>query len=170
MLDPARKEFAEKGEVMALVGGDVGEEAKPVFPIDLNSIRLVDEQLTKHDVPFIESTKGGTKPFFLYFATKGAHNDNYPHLDFLGKSLAKHPVKDAIVELDHRIGQLRAALERAGQFGKHAALDYERQRPPCRGVSGHGLHAVPKAEFASLASPIGRAQSNRAGCPPGCWT
>lgn len=116
MLDPARKEFAEKGEIMALVEGNAGEEAKPVFPIDMNSIRLVDEQLTKHAVSFIESTKGGTKPFFLYFATRGAHNDNYPHPDFLGKSLAKYPVKDAIVELDHRIGQLHAALERAGQL------------------------------------------------------
>jgi arylsulfatase len=76
----------------------------------------VDEQLTKHAISFIESTKGGTKPFFLYFATKGAHNDNYPHPDFLGKSLAKYPYKDAVMELDYRIGQLHAALERAGQL------------------------------------------------------
>jgi hypothetical protein len=103
--DPTRKEFAEKGEVMAIVEGNADEDAQPVFPIDMESIRRVDEQLTNHAVSFIDSTKGGKQPFFLYFATKGAHNDNYPHPDFLGKSLAKYPYKDAIVELDHRSGQ-----------------------------------------------------------------
>ena len=114
--DPARKEWASKAEIMAIVEGVPGEEAKPVFPIDNESIRRVDEQLANHAVGFIESTKGGAKPFFLYFATRGAHNDNYPHPDFLGKSLAKYPYKDAMVELDYRVGQLEAALERAGQL------------------------------------------------------
>ena len=35
-------------------------------------------------------------PWFLYHCTRGAHFDNYPHPDFLGKSPAKHPYKDAI--------------------------------------------------------------------------
>jgi arylsulfatase A-like enzyme len=114
--DPARQEWASKGEIMAIVEGRSGEEAKPVFPIDNDSIRRVHEQLTNHAVRFIEGTKGGKQPFFLYFATRGAHNDNYPHPDFAGKSLAKYPYTDVIVELDHRIGQLHAALERAGQL------------------------------------------------------
>jgi arylsulfatase A-like enzyme len=101
---------------MAIVEGSPGEEAKPVFPIDNDSIRRVDEQLTNHAVRFIEGTKGGQQPFFLYFATRGAHNDNYPHPDFAGKSLAKYPYKDVMVELDYRIGQIHAALERAGQL------------------------------------------------------
>ena len=116
IADPARKAWAAQGEEMAIVEGNAGEEAKPVFPIDNDSIRLVDEKLTEHAVNFIESTKDSKKPFFLYFATRGAHNDNYPHPDFVGKSLAKYPYKDVMVELDYRIGQVQAALERAGQL------------------------------------------------------
>ncbi|MNM89947.1 Sulfatase [compost metagenome] len=101
---------------MAIVEGNRGEEAKPVFPIDNDSIRFVDEKLTEHAVRFIEQSKGSQQPFFLYFATRGAHNDNYPHPDFVGKSLAKYPYKDVMVELDHRIGQIRDALERSGQL------------------------------------------------------
>jgi len=67
IYDPARKDFAAQGEVMAIVEGRTGEEAQPVF---------------------------------LYFATRGAHNDNYPRPDFAGTSLAKHPYKDVIVEPD----------------------------------------------------------------------
>ena len=114
--DPARKAWASQAEVMAIVEGRPGEEVKPVFPIDNDSIRRVDEQLTDHAVRFIEGTKDSQQPFFLYFATRGAHNDSYPHPDFVGTSLAKYPYKDVIVELDHRIGQLHAALERAGQL------------------------------------------------------
>ncbi|MCY1271526.1 choline-sulfatase [compost metagenome] len=114
--DPVRKAWAAKGETMAIVEGSRGEEAKPVFPIDNDSIRFVDEKLTDHAVRFIEQSKDAKQPFFLYFATRGAHNDNYPHPDFAGKSLAKYPYKDVMVELDHRIGQLHAALERSGQL------------------------------------------------------
>jgi arylsulfatase A-like enzyme len=114
--DPARRDWASRGEIMAIVEGDAGDEAKPVFPIDNESIRRVDEQLTNHAIRFIEDRKSGDKPFFLYFATRAAHDDNYPHPDFQGKSLAKYPYKDAIVELDYRVGQVHAALERTGQL------------------------------------------------------
>ena len=55
-------------------------------------------------------------PWFLYHCTRGAHFDNYPHPDFLGRSPARHPYKDAIVELDDICGRLVAALERTGQL------------------------------------------------------
>ena len=58
---------------------------------------------------------GGEKPWFLYHCTRGAHFDNYPHPDFLGRSPAKHPYKDALVELDDICGRLIDTLERTGQ-------------------------------------------------------
>ena len=65
---------------------------------------------------FIERMAGSTDPWFLYHCTRGAHFDNYPHPDFLGRSPARHPYKDAIVELDDICGRLVAALERTGQL------------------------------------------------------
>ena len=56
------------------------------------------------------------RSWFLYHCTRGAHFDNYPHPDFLGRSPARHPYKDAIVELDAICGRLVAALERTGQL------------------------------------------------------
>ena len=51
---------------------------------------------------------GDAGPWFLYHCTRGAHFDNYPHPDFLGRSPAKHPYKDALVELDDICGRLVA--------------------------------------------------------------
>jgi arylsulfatase len=114
--DPARYAWASKAETMALVEGCAGEEARLVFPVDKDSIRLVDEKLTEQALRFIDTAKDSKKPFFLYFATRGAHFDNYPHPDFAGTSLAKYPYKDVMVELDYRVGQISAALERTGQL------------------------------------------------------
>ena len=65
---------------------------------------------------FIESMAGADRPWFLYHCTRGAHFDNYPHPDFLGRSPAKHPYKDALIELDDICGRLVEALERTGQL------------------------------------------------------
>ena len=46
----------------------------------------------------------------------GADFDNYPHERFLGKSPAKHPYKDTILELDDIVGRLVAELEATGQL------------------------------------------------------
>ena len=42
--------------------------------------------------------------------------DTGPHPDFLGRSPAKHPYKDALVELDDICGRLIDALVRTGQL------------------------------------------------------
>ncbi len=114
--DPKRMKWAQGSETLAIVEGVTGEAAKPIFEINMDSIRHVDEELTKHGVNFIKKQEKSEKPFFLYFATRGAHFDNYPHPDFAGKSGAKYPYRDVILELDYRIGQLVGALEETNQL------------------------------------------------------
>lgn len=114
--DPARRKWASEGEVMAIVEAKAGEEARPVYPIDLDTIRYVDEKLTERAVQLIEQDARARKPFFLYMGTRGAHNDNYPHPVFAGRSPARYPYKDVLVELDHRVGQVVEALRRTGQL------------------------------------------------------
>ena len=108
--DPARRAWAAEGETMAIVEGRAGEDAKPAFPIDLDSIRYVDEKLTDKATSFIASRAKQKNPFFLYFCTRGAHFDNYPHPQFAGKSPGRYPYRDVIAELDHRVGQVVEAL------------------------------------------------------------
>ncbi|MEW5684027.1 MAG: sulfatase-like hydrolase/transferase [Pseudomonadota bacterium] len=114
--DPARRAWASEGETMAIVEGQRGEAAKPAYAINMETIRLVDEKLTQRATDIIARAPATKQPFFLYLATRGAHNDNYPHPDFRGKSPAKYPYKDVIQELDHRVGQVVEALRRSGQL------------------------------------------------------
>lgn len=114
--DPARRAWASEGETMAIVEGRAGEEAKPAFPIDLDSIRYVDEKLTEKAIGFIASRAKQKNPFFLYFCTRGAHFDNYPHPQFAGKSPGRYPYRDVIAELDYRVGQVVEALRVSGQL------------------------------------------------------
>ncbi|MFT3813027.1 MAG: sulfatase-like hydrolase/transferase [Acidovorax sp.] len=114
--DPRRRAWASQGETMAIVEGNSGEAAKPVFPIDLDSIRYVDEKLTEKATNFIASRAHQKNPFFLYLATRGAHFDNYPHPKFAGKSPGRYPYRDVIMELDYRVGQVVEALRASGQL------------------------------------------------------
>ena len=79
-------------------------------------LSLLDDKWCGYSEDFIERMAGNEQPWFLYHCTRGAHFDNYPHPDFLGRSPAKHPYKDALVELDDICGRLIAALERTGQL------------------------------------------------------
>ena len=79
-------------------------------------LSLLDDKWCAYSERFIERMAGSPDPWFLYHCTRGAHFDNYPHPDFLGRSPARHPYKDAIVELDDICGRLVAALERTGQL------------------------------------------------------
>jgi arylsulfatase len=59
---------------------------------------------------------GGDKPFFLYHCSRGNHFKNYPNPAYKGKSPAKYPYKDCLMELDDDVGRLVQALEETGQL------------------------------------------------------
>ena len=98
--------------VHATRGGEVEEVEEVTIPV----LSLLDDKWCDYSEAFIERMAGGERPWFLYHCTRGAHFDNYPHPDFLGRSPAKHPYKDALIELDDICGRLVEALERTGQL------------------------------------------------------
>jgi arylsulfatase A-like enzyme len=93
-----------------------GGETEAVEEVTIPVLSLLDDKWCRYSESFIESQASEDAPWFLYHCTRGAHFDNYPHPDFLGASPAKHPYKDALVELDAICGRLVAALERTGQL------------------------------------------------------
>lgn len=93
-----------------------GGETEPVEEVTLPVLSLLDDLWCQYSEQFIERQAGGDRPWFLYHCTRGAHFDNYPHPRFLGRSPARHPYKDALLELDDICGRLVAALERTGQL------------------------------------------------------
>ncbi|MGH9027578.1 MAG: arylsulfatase [Acidimicrobiia bacterium] len=98
--------------VHAARGGEPEEVEEVTIPV----LSRLDRIWTDYSVEFIQRRAGTDQPWFLYHCTRGTHFDNYPHEDYLGRSPAKHPYKDTIVELDDIVGRLAATLEETGQL------------------------------------------------------
>lgn len=98
------------------VHGERDGELDDVEEVTIPVLSLLDDKWCSYSEAFIQRMAGSDRPWFLYHCTRGAHFDNYPHPDFLGRSPAKHPYKDAVVELDDICGRLVETLERSGQL------------------------------------------------------
>jgi arylsulfatase len=98
--------------VHAVRGGEVEDVEEVTLPV----LSELDDRWCAYSVDFIKKMAGDERPWFLYHNTRGAHFDNYPHERFLGASPAKHPYKDALVELDDIVGRLVGALRESGQL------------------------------------------------------
>jgi arylsulfatase len=107
--------------VHATRGGDTEDVEEVTIPV----LSLLDSKWADYSLDFIRrmaaddaplDDAGDRHPWFLYHCTRGAHFDNYPHPDFLGRSPAKHPYKDTILELDDIVGRLVSELEATGQL------------------------------------------------------
>ena len=113
----ARTEWVQNiGFNKCFVHATRGGEAEAVEEVTIPVLSLLDDKWCDYSETFIENMEGDERPWFLYHCTRGAHFDNYPHADFLGRSPAKHPYKDALIELDDICGRLIDALERTGQL------------------------------------------------------
>src|SRR3990172_3610320 len=97
--------------VHAARGGDVEEVEEVTLPV----LSELDDRWCTYSIEFIKKMATGERPWFLYHNTRGAHFDNYPHERFLGASPAKHPHKDALVELGELVGRLVGTLRESGQ-------------------------------------------------------
>jgi arylsulfatase len=116
-LSPERTEWVktfpfDRHWVHAKMGGTIEDIAEVTIPICAE----LDEKWADYSVDFIRTMASSDKPWFLKHATRGAHFDNYPNAKFAGKSPAKYPYKDVMIELDHILGRLVQALEETGQL------------------------------------------------------
>jgi arylsulfatase A-like enzyme len=68
---------------------------------------------TRKSVEFLESRRGKSEPFFLYFAPPAPHTPWVPLEPFKGKSGAGL-YGDYAIEVDDSVGQVLAAIDRAG--------------------------------------------------------
>ena len=69
------------------------------------------DSITVKAARFIEKNK--ETPFFLYVGTNDAHVPRWPHPRFVGKS-GMGPRGDALLQFDWTVGEIMAALEKAG--------------------------------------------------------
>jgi arylsulfatase len=93
-----------------------GGSSENVEEVTIPVLSQLDEKWCRYSIDFIERMAKVQRPWLLYHCTRGAHFDNYPHERFLGRSPARHPYKDTLLELDEIMGRLLEALESTGQL------------------------------------------------------
>jgi arylsulfatase A-like enzyme len=86
---------------------------KKVRPYTLDYRRQIEGDIAKASVEFIERQAKAKQPFFLYVGFTNTHYPLRTAPEFEGKSRIG-PYGDAIMELDHRTGQVLDAIRAAG--------------------------------------------------------
>jgi arylsulfatase len=104
-------------QVPHLMEGERGGEVRRVEPYTLENRPLVDARIAEKSVAYIREHAGRDRPFFLLVAWSLVHHPYLPHPDFAGRS-GNGAFSDAVVEHDHRVGQVLDALEETGSAGE----------------------------------------------------
>ena len=117
MLDADRlKTFKGLSEYNGIVEGKKGGDLKIAYQLETpQQMGNVDQDFANFSVDFIKRAAQAKKPFYLIHAFAKVHFDNYPADGYLGRSAAKLPYRDAVVEVDDIVGRLTKTLEETGQ-------------------------------------------------------
>lgn len=107
------------------------ERCEDVHLIDLDYIKVLDDQWMDYSVNFIRQMKSSEKPFFLYHAPRGCHFDNYPSDKWAGKSRARTVYSDCMVHMDYVLAQLFSALQETNQLDNTLIFFTSDNGPEC---------------------------------------
>ncbi|MGE0310805.1 MAG: arylsulfatase [Lautropia sp.] len=100
-------------EIPHIMQGSRGVPTEPVKVYDLASRREIDAELVERACAFMQRTCAAGAPFFLYLPLVHLHFPTLPHPDFAGRT-GVGDFADAMVELDHRVGQIVDEIDRLG--------------------------------------------------------
>jgi len=89
-----------------------GQKAEVVAENSIATRSLIDRELTKRSVKFIQAN-AKKKPFFLFVPFTNPHHPVIPHPDFAGKSKGG-AYTDALMEMDYNTGLILDAIDEAG--------------------------------------------------------
>ncbi|KAA1174454.1 sulfatase-like hydrolase/transferase [Marinobacter salinexigens] len=113
--NPERMAALKQLSTSAVTAGKKGELAKVITDLDsLDKVAEIDQQFADFSEDFIDRAAKSDKPFYLVHSFSRVHNDNFSASEFKGKSLARTPYKDAVVEVDDIVGRLIHKLEEKG--------------------------------------------------------
>ena len=96
-----------------IMEGRAGAPSTNVKVYDLEARRGIDETLVERSVAFMQKSHARQQPFFLYLPLIHLHFPTLPHPDFAGRTGAGD-FADAMVEMDHRVGQVVDAIDELG--------------------------------------------------------
>ncbi len=96
-----------------ILEGRKGEKTRNVEVYDLKSRRLIDAEITRRSIEFIQTNAKANKPFFAYIPFTLVHYPTLAHPDFAGKT-GYGEFADSLAEMDHRAGQVLDTLKQLG--------------------------------------------------------
>lgn len=95
-----------------ILEGRKGEKSHAVRVYDLEQRRLIDAEITRRTVAFMER-QAGKKPFFAYATLTQPHLPTLPNPAFAGKT-GNGDWADMLAEMDANVGQMLDAVDRLG--------------------------------------------------------
>lgn len=90
-----------------------GEQPRKLEVYDLKQRRLIEAEITRRSIDFIEKNAASGTPFYCYVPFTLVHYPTLAHPDFKGKT-GFGEFSDSLAELDHRVGSIVAAVKKAG--------------------------------------------------------
>jgi arylsulfatase len=96
-----------------LMEGRKGARSRALKVYDLAERRLIDAEITRRSIEFMERNVKAKKPFFAYATLTQPHLPTLPHPAFAGKT-GNGDWADMLAEMDHNVGRMLDAVERLG--------------------------------------------------------
>jgi arylsulfatase len=96
-----------------IMEGRKGEKSVVLKDYDVEQRRLIDAEITKRSVGFMERQTKAGKPFFMYVCLTQPHLPTEPNPAFKGRT-ANGDWADMLAEMDFNVGQMLDAVDRLG--------------------------------------------------------
>jgi len=93
--------------------GRKGKQSQHVGIYDLVQRRLMDAEITRRSIGFMERQLQSQKPFFAYAMLTQPHLPTLPNPAFVGRT-GNGDWADMLAEMDHNVGQMLDAVDRLG--------------------------------------------------------
>lgn len=96
-----------------IMEGKKGEPSRPLQDYDVEQRRLIDAEITRRSIDFMERKVKAGKPFFAYVALTQPHLPTEPNPAFKGAT-GNGDWADMLAEMDSNVGKLLTAVDRLG--------------------------------------------------------
>lgn len=144
-------------DIPYIMRGVKGSPSEQVKVYDLDTRRTIDAELVEHSLAFMRERHRAGQPFFLYLPLTHLHFPTLPHKDFAGRTGAGD-FADSMAEMDHRVGQICAAVDELGVHDDTVLIFCSDNGPefraPYRGTAGPWRGTYHTAMEGSLRVPF----------------
>jgi arylsulfatase len=96
-----------------MMEGLKGEESRELGIYDIEQRRLIDAEITRRTIDFMERQTEAAKPFFVFASITQPHLPTLPNPAFAGRT-GNGDWADMLAEMDHNVGQMLDAVDRLG--------------------------------------------------------